>query len=127
VGKHYIQETGGLSLLRPDLVHAPSPPSLTARERSFPVWFGPPTEIVSKVCWQLPQGWIADADTSTIRHECRPASVACDMAIDDNVLTITTVYRRDGRLIWPDAYETARSFSRNLSQVRGQVAMIQKQ
>jgi hypothetical protein len=126
VGKHYLQETGGLSLLRPDLFHAPSPPALTARERSFPVWFGPPIEIVSKVRWELPQGWMADADTSAIRHECKPASVSCDVTSGGNVLSITTVYRRDGRLVWPEAYESARSFSRNLSQVRGQVAMIQK-
>lgn len=127
VGKHYVQETGGLSLLRPDLFHATSPPALTGQERSFPVWFGPPIEIVSKVRWELPQGWMADADTSAMRHECEPASIACDIAIDGNLLSIVTVYRRDGRVIWPDAYESARNFSRNLSQVRGQVAMIQKQ
>jgi transglutaminase-like putative cysteine protease len=126
-GNHYIQDTGGLSLLRPDIFHPPSPPVLTSHERRFPVWFGPPREVVSRVDWTLPQGWTAEVDTGLIDHQCGSARVSSRMSLSVQGLSIITTYGQDGHLIMPEDYESARRFNHDLSQVRGQIAMIHKQ
>jgi transglutaminase-like putative cysteine protease len=125
-GDHYLQETGGLSLLRADVFHGSSPPRLTAHQRKFPVWFGSPREIVSDVDWIFPPGWVAEADTVQVEHECASASVSSRMTLKGNGIRTVTAYRQDGRLIPPEDYESARRFDHDLSQVRGRIVMVNK-
>ncbi len=126
-GHRYVQETGDLSFLHPDLFHAGEPSQLTADEREFPVWFGPPKEIESAVSWYLPDSWIAEADTAAILSDCRAASIFSRLTQSDSTVHIVTRYMQNGELVWPEEYESARRFSRDLSSVRGQVVLIRKE
>ncbi len=122
----YIQDAGGLVFIRPDFFQDSDPSVLTAKERRFPVWFGPPREVVTDVAWELPEGWRAEVETPEIQHECEAASITCETAADGGGLRTRTVYRQNGELIWPEDYESAKNFSKNWNQVRGQVAMIRR-
>lgn len=58
-GNGFIQQAGNLYLMRPDFFHPAEAPQLTEDKRIHPIWFGPPKEIESYICWHLPDGLIA--------------------------------------------------------------------
>jgi hypothetical protein len=124
VGSHYVQNAGGLWIFRPDLFNATNPPALTAKQRRFPVWFGPPQEVRTEVNWELPEGWIAELNEAELAYECEGASVKSAMALIERGFRSVSTYRQTGRLVLPEDYESARQFSANLTKVRGQVVMV---
>lgn len=123
---HYIQDAGTLVFLRPDIFQETGLPVLTADERHFPVWLGSPRETVTDVTWTLPEGWSAEIEVPEAAHECEAASISSRTTADVSSLRVTNVYRRNGLLIWPEDYESARTFTRELNQINGQVVMIQR-
>jgi len=122
----YVQEAGGLMFLRPDIFRSSEVPVLTAEERRFPVWFGPPQESTTDITWELPAGWTAEVETPEAERECEAASMTCRTGIEGGTLRTRMVYRRNGRLIWPEDYDSAKDFSRGLNQINGQVVMIRR-
>jgi transglutaminase-like putative cysteine protease len=123
---HYIQDAGNLAFLRPDIFQETGLPVLTADERHFPVWLGSPRETVTDVIWELPEGWTAEVDVPAADEECEAAGISSRTAADGSSLRVTNVYRRNGYLIWPEDYESAKHFTRRLNQINGQVVMIQR-
>jgi transglutaminase-like putative cysteine protease len=123
---HYTQDAGKMIFLRPNFFQESDKPLLTARERKFPVWFGPPREILVDVVWELPEGWVPEIETPEVHHECEAASIAYEASSEGASLRTRTLYRQNGRLIKPGDYESARSFTSSLNQVNGQVVMIQQ-
>jgi len=123
---HYVQDAGNLVFLRPDIFQEAGLPVLTAEERHFPVWLGSARETVTDVTWTLPSGWTAEVDAPEADEECEAASISSRTTANGSSLRVTNVYRRNGLLIWPEDYESAKTFTRRLNQINGQVVMIQR-
>ncbi|MFZ1947691.1 MAG: DUF3857 and transglutaminase domain-containing protein [bacterium] len=123
---HYLQQTGGMMLLRPDVFTAPAPSLLTAKQRVFPIWFGSPLEVSSIVDWVLPVGWTCEADTTAAEYQCDGASISSKTRVAGNTLRVVATYRRTGFGVEPEAYDAARTFSRNRSRVSGQTVALRR-
>lgn len=116
-GSDYVQNIGDMRLLRANLFEHGDYPVLTAKERTHPIWFGPPSTIETNIALKLPQDYEVDIDNLPGNGSCETASIEYELRVQDEILRYHSTFAQQGKLHDAEDYESAKAFSRTLQDI----------
>ncbi len=116
-GAKYISESGGLLLLKADLLHADNLNELTKPKREHPISFGSPGIIETNIEWQMPPEFRLNGKLDTIKYAFDDFAVESTANLDSGVLRVHSLTKDSDRELTPAEYELAKNYERNINLV----------
>ncbi len=123
-GKEFLHKSGSFTIIKPNIFQKYSDSKLTNKVRKNPIWYGAPQEISYDIKWQLPDYWSIDYKPLEIKKSSRAASIEQQLKKENNLIHLTSRYRKFGKVIEAINYNEAKEFDRVLHRVNSYTLLI---
>jgi hypothetical protein len=105
-----------MMLVRPNIFQKEDFPSFAKSIRRYPIWFGGPHRIETKINVRIPGGWrLQDEALPSAKSACKNvARLEYEISAKAHAVHFRSLYEKSGELLEPSDYETVRMFGREM-------------